>query len=81
MTDPISAGTAPVGVELKKGETKYWCACGKSKNQPWCDGSHKGSTIVPLAWTVPTDGKHWLCLCKKTKTGPLCDGSHKISTK
>lgn len=77
MTDPVSAGAAPLGIDLRKGGTKHWCSCGRSKTQPWCDGSHKGTGLVPLAWTVPTDGKHWLCLCKKSRTAPLCDGSHK----
>jgi len=77
MTTPHIAGRAPLPVDVKAGETYYWCACGQSKNQPFCDGSHKGSDFSPLAWTADTDKKAFFCACKHTKNSPLCDGSHK----
>jgi CDGSH-type Zn-finger protein len=65
---------------LKEGETYYWCACGLSKNQPFCDGSHKGTEFVPkeFAHSKPT-GDEFLCGCKhnKDESKPNCDGSHK----
>ncbi len=77
MPSPVPAGTAPLGIDLKKGETKFWCSCGLSKSQPWCDGAHKGSGMAPCKLAVEKDGTCWLCTCKATKTPPFCDGSHK----
>jgi glycyl-tRNA synthetase alpha chain len=57
--------------------TYYWCSCGQSKNQPFCDGSHKGSDFSPMAWTADADKRAFFCSCKHTKNSPLCDGSHK----
>jgi len=55
----------------------YWCACGRSKNQPYCDGSHKGTDYAPLRIVVKEDKKVAWCACKRTKTIPWCDGTHK----
>ncbi|MGA3157482.1 MAG: CDGSH iron-sulfur domain-containing protein [Steroidobacteraceae bacterium] len=77
MADPVVAARAPMGVDLEAGKTYYWCACGKSANQPFCDGSHKGSEFTPRAYTPSTTGKAYLCACKHTHNAPLCDGSHK----
>ena len=77
MTAPHIAAKAPMPVDVKAGETYYWCACGKSAKQPFCDGSHKGSGFAPQAYTAATTGKVWFCACKHTKNAPLCDGSHK----
>jgi len=55
----------------------YWCSCGRSKNQPYCDGSHKGTEYAPLRIVVKEDKKVAWCACKRTKTIPWCDGSHK----
>jgi CDGSH-type Zn-finger protein len=77
MTDPVIAGRAPLPVDVEAGKTYYWCSCGKSANQPFCDGSHKGSEFAPLAWTPAQSGQAWLCACKHTRNQPLCDGSHK----
>jgi len=71
------AGKAPVVFSLKQGEVKYWCACGKSGNQPWCDGSHKGSSFSPVSFSIDEDKEVYLCVCKQTKNPPFCDGSHK----
>ena len=69
--------TRPVPVDLKAGETVYWCACGRSRNQPYCDGSHRGTDFEPLPFTPEKDGKYFLCQCKRTAEPPHCDGSHK----
>lgn len=71
------AGTMTKMVELIAGETYAWCACGKSKNQPWCDGSHMGSSFKPTVFTLAEPKKEVaLCMCKQTKNPPYCDGSH-----
>ncbi len=62
-------------VDLKKG-THHWCACGESKKQPMCDGSHKGSEFSPVKFECAQDTTAKLCLCKHTKKPPYCDGSH-----
>jgi CDGSH iron-sulfur domain-containing protein 3 len=77
MTTPTVAGTAPLPIEVEAGKTYYWCSCGLSKAQPFCDGSHKGTGMAPLKHDVDKDGKLWFCTCKQTKGAPLCDGSHK----
>jgi len=80
MTKPYIADTKPKPVELKAGETVWWCTCGRSKDQPFCDGSHKGSGFTPLKFTAPKDDRYFFCQCKQTKNPPLCDGSHKAVT-
>ena len=65
----------PLKVELKAG-THAWCACGKSENQPFCDGSHVGSGVAPKVFTVEEPTTYMLCMCKKTGNAPSCDGSH-----
>jgi CDGSH-type Zn-finger protein len=77
MTTPAIGGKAPIPVEVKAGQDYWWCTCGQSKNQPFCDGSHKGSTFSPQKFTAPEDKKVFFCTCKQTKNGPMCDGSHK----
>lgn len=66
----------PTSLLLKAGETYLWCQCGKSKNQPFCDGNHHGSKYKPLPFEVKKDREFRLCNCKMTKTGPFCDDSH-----
>lgn len=68
---------APIKVTVEAGKTYHWCACGKSKNQPMCDGSHKGSSFTPLAYTADVTGDKWFCACKHSGTKPMCDGTHK----
>lgn len=58
------------------GEEKYLCRCGLSKNQPFCDGSHKGTGLTPVGFKPQKSGEHWLCGCKSTGTKPFCDGTH-----
>lgn len=74
--EPHCAGTSPAVLELEPGEY-WWCACGRSANQPFCDGSHKGSEFSPTRVEISQKKKYALCLCKQTHTGPFCDGSHK----
>lgn len=71
----------PIAVDLKKDEFYYWCACGHSKSQPYCDGSHSGYYCEPLMFTVSEDKTRKLCTCKKTSTPPYCDGTHKTINK
>ena len=77
MPDPIIAQKSPYKTPVEEGKTYYWCACGASKNQPFCDGSHKGTGFTPLAWTAEKTGDAFFCGCKATKKAPLCDGTHK----
>lgn len=75
---PAIGGTAPIPVEVKAGETYWWCTCGRSATQPFCDGSHQAENrFEPLAYTPERDGRVFFCTCKRTTRSPLCDGSHK----
>lgn len=71
------AQKSPYLVEVEAGKTYYRCACGLSKNQPFCDGSHKPTAFTPLPYTAESAARVALCGCKQTKTRPTCDGSHK----
>lgn len=75
MTKPIIADTEPKQVSLDA-EEYYWCACGKSISQPFCDGSHAGSGFTPKAFTVEEPSEAYLCMCKHTGNPPYCDGTH-----
>lgn len=75
MTTPETSKT-PIAVAVTAGKDYWWCTCGKSKNQPFCDGSHKGSGAGPYKYTAAADATLWFCVCKKTASRPLCDGSH-----
>lgn len=77
MSSPVVAGTAPLPIDVEAGKTYWWCTCGKSTQQPFCDGSHKGSEFAPLKYEANQTGKVWFCTCKQTRNAPLCDGSHK----
>ncbi len=76
MTNPIAADTKPAAVSLEAGKEYYWCSCGRSKKQPFCDGSHRGTGLAPVSFVAETDGETFLCQCKGTKNRPFCDGSH-----
>ena len=67
---------APFPVEVTAGKSYFWCACGKSANQPFCDGSHQGTSMNPVKYTAEEDRKVFFCGCKATDKSPLCDGSH-----
>jgi CDGSH-type Zn-finger protein/mannose-6-phosphate isomerase-like protein (cupin superfamily) len=77
MTTPVVARPKPCLVNLKTGRTYFWCSCGRSANQPFCDGSHKGTGFEPLKFTAtPENTEVLLCGCKHTGTPPYCDGAH-----
>lgn len=76
MDAPIPAQKAPYNVTVEEGQRYFWCACGRSANQPYCDGSHKGTGLAPLAFTADKTGPLWLCGCKSTGKQPFCDGTH-----
>lgn len=77
MTKGDVAAKAPMPIEVEAGKDYFWCACGKSKTQPFCDGSHKGSAFRPVRYTAEKDETKWFCACKQTNGQPFCDGSHK----
>ena len=77
MNKPVCAQKEPYVVEVEEGKTYYWCTCGKSEKQPFCDGSHKDTEFKALAYTAEKSGTVYFCGCKATKNAPLCDGSHK----
>jgi len=74
---PIIADRKPARAELEAGKKYYWCRCGRSANQPFCDGSHRGTGLTPLAFEVEQDTEAYLCQCKATGNAPYCDGTHK----
>ncbi|RDH87655.1 MAG: iron-binding protein [endosymbiont of Escarpia spicata] len=74
--EAIVVQKAPYQVDVTEGETYYWCACGRSKNQPYCDGSHKGTGFEPVAFTAEKTETVYLCGCKRTTNKPFCDGTH-----
>lgn len=77
MSEAEIAGKAPMPVDVEEGKNYFWCSCGKSSKQPFCDGSHKGSEFAPVKYTAEKDGKVFFCACKRSEKSPLCDGSHK----
>jgi len=76
MEKPKIAGKSPHVMDIKKGEY-YWCACGKSSNQPFCDGSHKGSSFLPVRFEIAQETTAYICMCKHSNKKPFCDGTHK----
>lgn len=76
MSEAKIAAKEPAVLTLEPG-TYYWCSCGRSKNQPFCDGSHEGTGFSPLAFEITQTQQVALCQCKRTQTPPFCDGSHK----
>ena len=76
MPDPTIAGKQPAISDLEPG-TYYWCSCGDSKKQPFCDGSHQGTTFTPMELKIEQARKVALCLCKRTAKPPFCDGAHR----
>lgn len=77
MSDARVAGREPMGIDVEAGKTYFWCACGRSANQPFCDGSHKGTAFTPLKVEPVASRKDFLCCCKQTGNPPYCDGTHK----
>ncbi len=76
MSTPLVARPKPCLVDVKAGRTYFWCACGRSTKQPFCDGSHKGTDFSPLKFVAPQDAELLFCGCKQTRNGPFCDGAH-----
>ena len=77
MSEPHVAAKAPIAVELEVGKTYAWCACGHSKSQPFCDGSHSGTEFKPLVFKAEEKKTAYLCQCKHSNNKPYCDGTHK----
>lgn len=76
--DPISAQIGPYQVDLVEGKPYFFCRCGRSQKQPFCDGAHKGTGIEPMPFKAPSTGTFNLCGCKTTDDEPWCDGSHNM---
>jgi len=76
MSDPVIAQKSPYAVDVVAGQSYFWCACGRSSKQPFCDGTHKTGTIMPLKYQALQTETLYFCGCKQTATPPLCDGSH-----
>ncbi len=76
MSQAKIAQKSPYAVEVEAGKKYWWCACGQSKKQPFCDGSHKGTEFSPMEHQAQTSGTVYFCGCKQTKKSPLCDGTH-----
>ena len=77
MDQPKIAGKQPMPVELEAGKTYAWCSCGHSSNQPFCDGSHKGTAFMPTMVKAEETKTAYMCTCKQTGNPGFCDGSHK----
>ena len=76
MSKPVIAQKSPIPVDVEAGKSYYWCSCGKSATQPFCDGAHKGTGFTPTAFTADKSETVYFCGCKSSSTGALCDGSH-----
>ena len=76
MATPQVAQKAPYSVEVSSGKKYFWCACGQSDSQPFCDGSHKDTQFQPLAYEADADKTLYFCGCKQTLNKPFCDGTH-----
>lgn len=76
MKEPKIAAKQPVMQSLEPG-AYFWCACGRSENQPFCDGSHQGTEFSPVQFKIDKKQDAWLCQCKHSENKPFCDGTHK----
>ncbi len=77
MASPHIAQKAPFAIDVEVGKTYFWCACGRSQKQPFCDGSHKGSEFSPIKYDAPDSKLVYFCGCKNSGGKPFCDGTHK----
>ena len=76
MDQPVIAQRGPYAVDVETGKKYTWCACGRSENQPFCDGSHSGTEIAPVMFEAEKSETVYFCGCKKTGKPPRCDGTH-----
>ncbi len=76
MSEPTVAQKTPIPIEVEEGKKYWWCACGLSNNQPFCDGSHSSTDFTPLEYIATESGRKFFCCCKHTSNQPFCDGSH-----
>ncbi len=76
MTDAVVAQKGPFAVDVEAGKAYFWCACGRSANQPFCDSSHKGTGCMPVRFVADETATVYLCGCKRTGKRPRCDGTH-----
>jgi len=74
--EAVIARKGPYGVVVEKGKSYWWCSCGRSKSQPLCDGSHKGTGFEPIEYIAEKNGMMAFCGCKQSKLRPYCDDSH-----
>lgn len=76
MAEPIIASKKPYPVQVEAAKTYYWCSCGRSAKQPFCDGSHKGTDFTPVKYEATESKTVYFCGCKHSANKPLCDGTH-----
>ena len=76
MNKPERAADTPYAIEVTAGEAYFWCSCGLSKAQPFCDGSHKDTEFISMKFTAEEAKKYGLCGCKHSKNAPFCDREH-----
>ena len=76
MDQPVIAQRGPYTVDVETGKKYTWCACGRSENQPFCDGSHSGTEFAPVMFEAEKSETVYFCGCKRTGDAPRCDGTH-----
>ncbi len=76
MTTPVRASDTPYAVDVEAGKSYWWCACGKSARQPFCDGAHKDTGMTPVKYDATESKKVFFCGCKASAKQPMCDGAH-----
>jgi CDGSH iron-sulfur domain-containing protein 3 len=74
---PEIGGRRPIVIDVEAGKSYWWCACGRSQKQPFCDGSHKVTSFTPVEFKAAITEKVWFCACKRSAKQPMCDGTHK----